>query len=383
MPILVHTHCSLVIDLLLLAQVVLLVLLAVLGAPNPLLKEVDYHSHLRPLVQNLRQSPSLFPVQPSERHTVVTKDYGGNSVNQKRFQEASAPSSWRPREGIETPHGFVTSRDGTRLFYRFQEPTEESSPDDKVVLVLHGIAWHSAPYLEVFAHFLVPSGVTVYAMDFRGHGLSGGRPGDLGNPTAVMDDIDAMLQFLRAEYPERQLFLAGESMGGLFALAYVAEYQPEISGLILIAPGLSPHSRQILHPETFLSIPKAIWQPDEGTIDLLGWRMAIASRGTKFLEMRRADELALSKVSLKYLLVLARINALWEIRYPSQVRVPTLILQGLQDKALAPEGAKKLLRLLATQDKALEVFPGLNHTLLWDDETPVVFEKILRWLNDH
>ena len=104
----VHTHLSLASALLLLARVVLLGLLSVLGAPNPLLKDVDDHFHLQALVQNLRQTPSPFLVQPSERHMVVTKDYGGNSVNQKRFQEALAPSSWRPREEIETPHGFVT-----------------------------------------------------------------------------------------------------------------------------------------------------------------------------------------------------------------------------------------------------------------------------------
>jgi alpha-beta hydrolase superfamily lysophospholipase len=297
--------------------------------------------------------------------------------------EAWMPWFYRPGEETKFPNGFLTSHDGTRLHYHYQKPAKESSRDGQILLVLHGIAWWSAPYLKTFSHFLVPQGLTVYALDFRGHGLSGGQPEDLGKSEQVIDDIGMMLQFLRTSYPDKQLLLAGESMGGMFAIAYTARYEQNVEGLILVAPGLNMHSRQILSPDTFLDTINALFQPNKDVVDLLGWRLDVASRGPEFAAMRRADQRGLDKVSLKYMLAISRINALWHVRYPSKIQVPTLILQGLSDNVLSPSGAKVLCERLATKDKRLATFPEMNHNLLWDAETPRVFDEISRWLKAH
>jgi alpha-beta hydrolase superfamily lysophospholipase len=279
--------------------------------------------------------------------------------------------------------GFVTSADGTRLFYRSQRPSCGSPSDDRVVLVLHGISWHSAPYFAVFAHYLVPLGLTVVALDVRGHGLSGGQRGDMESPAKVLADIDAMLQRVRTEHPHARVFLAGKSMGGLFALAYVARYQSRLAGLVLVSPGLLLHPRQVLQRQTIAEAVRAILHPGEGVIDMVGPGLDALSRGTQLPEMRRTDTLALESISLRYLLVLARVNALWPLRYPRRIRVPTLILQGLADQALLPSGATILFRLLAASEKKLVTFPQMNHNLLWDVDTPLVFDEVSRWLKAH
>ena len=93
--------------------------------------------------------------------------------------------------------------------------------------------------------------------------------------------------------------------------------------------------------------------------------------------------LALDRISLKYFLTLARVNALWQFRYPSRIRVPTLIIQGLADRAALPCGATALFSRVAAEDKTLVTFPQMNHSLLWDVDTPLVFETVTHWLKEH
>ena len=85
--------------------------------------------------------------------------------------------AYRLGEPIADQHGTVTSVDGTSLFYRCWPATDAWSGD--VVLVLHGIGYHSGPY-KVIAEGLNPRGIDVYGLDARGHGLSCGRRGYVG-----------------------------------------------------------------------------------------------------------------------------------------------------------------------------------------------------------
>ena len=66
---------------------------------------------------------------------------------------------------IPDRHGYVTSVDQTRLFYRHWPAS--AAWNGRVVVVLHGIGYHSAPY-KVIADALNPHGTDVYGLDSRG-----------------------------------------------------------------------------------------------------------------------------------------------------------------------------------------------------------------------
>ena len=70
--------------------------------------------------------------------------------------EVSSPEDVSHLSGkIADRHGFVTSADETRLFYRHWPA---SAPwNGRSVVVLHGIGYHSAPY-KVIADALNPHG---------------------------------------------------------------------------------------------------------------------------------------------------------------------------------------------------------------------------------
>src|SRR5207247_8889138 len=94
------------------------------------------------------------------------------------------------------------------------------SPGNRVVLVLHGIGYHSGPY-KVIANALNPHGIDVYGLDARGHGLSCGRRGYLGTPAQTSEDVSAMVRFLKQQHPSARLYFLAVSMGGALAWGYM------------------------------------------------------------------------------------------------------------------------------------------------------------------
>ena len=73
----------------------------------------------------------------------------------------------------------------------------------------------------------------------------------------------------------------------------------------------------------------------------------------------------------------------WKKKYPKNIVIPTLIVQGLRDRVLNPRCAKELYYSIKTEDKKLKLFPNAYHTLFFDPDSPQVFEAIINWLEHH
>src|SRR5271154_6249617 len=147
-------------------------------------------------------------------------------------QVRSAVDGYRLGDPIADQHGTVTSADGTCLFYRYW-PAEAFN--GRVVIVLHGIGYHSGPY-KVIADALNPRGIAVYGLDARGHGLSCGPRGYTGSAEKVAQDVAAIVDFVKRQQPHAKVFLMGDSMGGNYALNYAKENSSQLAGLVLLAP---------------------------------------------------------------------------------------------------------------------------------------------------
>lgn len=129
----------------------------------------------------------------------------------------------------------VLTADGYRLPLRRWLPRGEI---EAVVLGLHGFndygnAFH---YLE---ETVVDAGnVALYAYDQRGFGATK-RPGIWAGKETLVNDARAVASLLRARYPDRPLFLMGESMGAAVALlALTKENALPADGAVLIAPAV-------------------------------------------------------------------------------------------------------------------------------------------------
>src|ERR1700685_885655 len=281
---------------------------------------------------------------------------------------------------IPDRHGYVTSGDQTRLFYRCCPAS--TAVNGRVAAVLHGIGYHSAPY-KVIADALNPHGTDVYALDSRGHGLSQGCRGFVGTSEEVGADVECMIRFVQQQRPTARIFLLGDSMGAGLALNYAKRNSRELAGLILLALALNLDISQFLSLESLSLMPYFALAHREPVINLVGRRLEESSRDPEFIARRRVDPLAYKHVSFGYLLDVQRIVFGWRWKIAPRVHAPTLLIKGGKDTVVSHRECIAFDRLSASTDKSLKIFPDVPHTTLWDPETPEILALIRDWILEH
>ena len=296
----------------------------------------------------------------------------------------SLSDAQRLSESVADKHGILTSEDQTCLFYRYW-PAAGSVSSDRVVVVLHGIGFQSAPY-KVIADALNPQGIDVYALDARAHGLSCGPRGYIGTPAEVAEDVSSFVRLVKKERPGAKIYLLGESMGGAYALNYVRKNSSELRGLILLAPALGLNKRQVFRIGNLGLLPYFLFAHRAPKISLIGKRLEESSRDPQFIAERRTDPLAYKKVSFGYLWDIKRLVKNWKNEIAPNLAVPTLIVQGGKDVIVSHKDCKLLAQIKASHgidDRQYKVFPRTRHTTLWDPDTPEILKFVGQWIIDH
>lgn len=277
--------------------------------------------------------------------------------------------------------GYIQSADGTKLFFRQWLPSETKTPRI-VAIIFHGIGYHSEPY-RVIGNYLSSKGIIVYGFDTRGHGYSGGERGKMESAGKIRDDIHQIVTFVRQKNSQHKLFLIGESMGGVFVASYAKDHNNEIAGIILIAPSFKVHVSQYLKFKSIALLPVILFFRDQEVLSLVDNRLDESSRDKNWVKDRRADTLALSRVSGNYLSIIQQLNSGWKSDIPGQISVPVLIFHGGEDKIVDKSGSVLFVRALKSTDKELIILPEAPHSILWDDSTPDILAKMHSWILQH
>ena len=101
------------------------------------------------------------------------------------------------------------------------------------LILVHG-ASHSAAIYQYWGCYLADLGITVYAVDLRGHGHSSLPPGQPMRRVSLTDYVADVRQVVQAlGLTEGQSVLAGHSLGGGVAQLYARRYP--IAGLSILA----------------------------------------------------------------------------------------------------------------------------------------------------
>ena len=137
-------------------------------------------------------------------------------------------------ESVET-----IAADGTKIRSWFlpassvdKQGVDVKIDDSPIVLFLHGNAENISTHIGS-VYWLPEKGVNVFLLDYRGYGHSQGEP----YIPAIFEDVESSLIWLRKRFPERRIFIFGQSIGSAIATTSMALFQDQykLSGLVLDA----------------------------------------------------------------------------------------------------------------------------------------------------
>ena len=136
----------------------------------------------------------------------------------------------------------LTAADGTQL-HGWWLPAKPGVPLKGTVLHLHGNGGNLAYHLGAVA-WLPEQGYQVLMLDYRGYGLSQGKPG----LPAVYQDIDAAFDWLEQQptVQRQPLVVLGQSLGGAMGVHYLSQHPQQRARLkAVVLDGVPASYREV------------------------------------------------------------------------------------------------------------------------------------------
>lgn len=276
--------------------------------------------------------------------------------------------------------GTMKMADGAAIFYRAWLHPDAQRP---VLLIMHGLGAHSGWFIDM-GNSLNEHGLTVYVMDHRGFGHSGGVRGHAAQAQLPVRDAEAVLAEIRQRHPDTPVSILGHSLGAIYALHMAADDcaapQRQLAGMILINPGIAvtwkvPIGRQIVVALGGLSGSTRQWSVAPGHESM--------TTNTEAKRMLDADTYWQRTQSAAFLYQVAlRLRASAMKRAPT-VRTPALVIQGEADLSVVPAASRRCYDILGSADKTWKTYPGVAHDFEFEPNRAVLDADIAAWVMGH
>jgi alpha-beta hydrolase superfamily lysophospholipase len=272
-----------------------------------------------------------------------------------------ADTHWRTPMRIATDIPIDGAR-GTIFVRRW-----EADHRKRIVVLAHGYGEHSGRYEHV-ARRLAADGAAVYAPDHHGHGRSDGERALVDDIEPLVDDLGAVVDLARQQYPDLPVALLGHSLGGIIATRFVQRGNHGLSALVLSGPviGGNPAFKDLLAMDPIPDVPI-----DPGML----------SRDPEVGQTYATDPLVyhgpLTRPTLEA--IFASIDAI--ASGPGLGTLPTLWIHGEEDP-LAPLGpTREAIERIRGDQLEEQVYPGARHEILNETNREDVLDEVASFLD--
>jgi acylglycerol lipase len=265
-----------------------------------------------------------------------------------------------------TPH--LMAADGTALALS-EWPADQPRA---VILAVHGYGDYGPSTFAPAAEFWAGQGITTYAYDQRGFGrnASFGRwPG----AAALVADLAAVTQQIRARHPCLPVIVAGHSMGGGVVLAAATELDTD--GLILAAPAIWGGAE--MNPLHRLAAWGAAAVMPERRFTGEGVIRIQASDNIEMLRALGRDPRYLRPPSAREMFGLVRVADMAEAAAAS-VDPPALLLLGEKDEIVPNDRVRRVFAHLTGPSQVI-AYPEGWHMLFRDLQAEQVWRDVADW----
>ncbi len=226
------------------------------------------------------------------------------------------------------------------------------------VILIHGF---TATTVEVrpLANELANAGYSVICPLLPGHNTT---PEDLNKIKwhEWVSSVDFVLEKAFNDFDN--VFISGESMGGLVACYLAAQYK-SIKGVLLFSPALFVPKLQLSKFIRYFRpfMPKAARKKDDVNTEIYPWK------GYTVNPTSAANELF-------------KLQKIVKTNLPKIVQ-PVLIIQGKKDNTITPESSNYIYEHINSIDKKLVIMENSGHCVLLDQDFQLVVEYSKNFLS--
>lgn len=321
---------------------------------------------------------------------------------------------------------FVRERVGADVDHHFKGKTDGHYATGKVVLFVHGASVESVAAFDFqfkdysWAGYLAQAGFDVFTMDLTGYGLSprpkmddpcnvylAHQPLISPNPLSAScpysypfylttaqsewDEIDRVVDYLRAHRKVERVSLVGYSLGGPRMGGYAARHPEKVDRLILLAPVYdakpwpSDPPSQVLLPNSF---PMYL-QTYEGLRDVFSPKPNVNCADQVepgIFEIFWGQIMAFDSIGDTWgsrpgiMRVPMRQDWGWNAEFAARVKAPTLLTTGEYDSIVLPAAVESLFSALGTKHKVLLNVACAGHWMAQQSQRHVLHEASKAWL---
>ncbi len=292
------------------------------------------------------------------------------------LNQPDAPGDWGQMletDTVKTSTRILKASDGCDIFLR---SWVTDSPD--VLLILHGLGAHSGWFIDM-GDKLASRGMTVYAMDHRGFGRSGGLPGHIGDYHTYIEDINCIVTTIRQRHPDAAIHMLGHSMGAILASHYAAKYQDELASVLFLNPWVQDSSQtpvlttlRILAGGIFKS--RRYWQVAGGS--------EVMTTNPEAIQMLQTDSYWVRKQTSSFLYQIFLMRSAM-FKNAKLINKPGLVMQAESDKAVLSEASHNLYHTLVNNVKIWKTFPGYAHDSEFEADRSLLDSEIVSWITEH
>ena len=278
---------------------------------------------------------------------------------------------------LHETNDYFSGHNNLKIFYR-----NGSAHAEKARLVIaHGLGEHSGRYQE-FAGRMISEGLSVWALDFCGHGRSEGKRGHIESFDQYLTDLDKLVDIaVKDAAQDTKILLLGHSLGGLIALNYAIRFPHKLDGLLLSSPALGLKVQVPAFKAVLGKFMSTVWP---------GLSMANELDSSKISHDRSVVDAYIQDP-----LVHARVTARWYTEFVSTmarthqsaaaVSVPTLMQIAGNDFLVDAAASEDFFNRLQVEDKTIHVYSGLFHEIFNEKaaERTVVLDDLSAWIQAH
>ncbi|HEU5381124.1 MAG TPA: alpha/beta hydrolase [Ktedonobacteraceae bacterium] len=291
--------------------------------------------------------------------------------------QTHAPGDWgvmQTTSQSQTATETLTMADGCTLFLRSWRTESQD-----VLLLMHGLGAHSGWFIDM-GNELAARGLSVYAVDHRGFGRSGGVPGHVERFDTYVADLAAVLKELRERHTVNgqrgRLYVLGHSMGGIFATHLAARHGELLNGVLFLNPWVRDSSKVSLGMTLGvfgggLLHSKRLWRTPGGIEGM--------TTNPEAVRMLEADPYWRRDLTANFLLQIFRMR-LQVLKLARSIHIPALVMQAEQDKAVMPAATRTLYEALTSSDKTWKAYPDYAHDTELEVDRTQLDRDIVEWI---